>query len=94
MKLPSISLNQEDVLHVFVKHGDKMLLSILVVTVCGLLWGGVHAIRHETALPKERPAAISAEVKKTEQHITEVKKPPKENLFTKHNSGEQQKCDL
>ena len=87
MKLPSISLNQEDVLHVFVKHGDKMLLSILVVTVCGLLWGGVHAIRHETALPKERPAAISAEVKKTEQHITEVKKAPKEMVAKKINLG-------
>ena len=26
--------------------------------------------------------------------VNKVKKPPKENLFTKHNSGEQQKCDL
>lgn len=26
--------------------------------------------------------------------VNKVKKPPKENLFTKHNYGEQQKCDL
>lgn len=76
MKRPSISLNKEAILDVVVRHAEKVAVALVVLLACGLVWGGIDAVRTMTAGPEQLPKAITDAASQASSHMQAVKQPP------------------
>lgn len=76
MKAPSFALDKKTLLDWLLRHGDKLVLALLVAVALWLAWGGIEAFRAGGTKDTERPDAIAALAEKARVHIDREKKPP------------------
>jgi len=80
MKRPSISFNKEAILEFLLNHGDKIGVAIIAALACGLVWGGIDAVRTRPAGKEIQPPAIAERATRAVEHIQQVKQPPAEEM--------------
>ncbi|MEI7780594.1 MAG: hypothetical protein WCJ18_01555, partial [Planctomycetota bacterium] len=78
MKRPSISFNKEAILDFLLKHGEKIVVAVFGVLACGMVWGGIDAVRTKPPGRDQLPAAILEKAGRTSNHILSAKHPPAE----------------
>ncbi len=78
MKKPSINLSKESISDFFLNHGEKFVVGIVAALACGLVWGGIDAVRTKPAKPEQRPKVIVDKADQAMKHIGESKGPPAE----------------
>lgn len=78
MKKPKISLSKESIGDFFLHHGEKFVVGLFAALACGLVWGGIDAVRTKPAKPEQRPRVIVEQAEKAMKHIAESKGPPAE----------------
>lgn len=80
MKRPSISFDKDAIVEFLLSHGEKIGVAIVAALACGLVWGGVSAVRTKTATREQQPAVIEEQAGRAAAHIQAVKQPPAEEL--------------
>ena len=78
MKKPKISLSKESIVDFFLNHGEKFVVGLFAALACGLVWGGIDAVRTKPAKPDQRPKVIVEKADQAMKHIGESKGPPPE----------------
>ena len=78
MKKPKLSLSKESIGDFFLNHGEKFVVGLFAALACGLVWGGIDAVRTKPAKPEQRPKVIVEQADKAMKHIGESKGPPAE----------------
>ena len=78
MKKPKISLSKESISDFFLNHGEKFVVGLFAALACGLVWGGIDAVRTKPAKPDQRPKVIVEHAERAMKHIGESKGPPAE----------------
>ncbi len=76
MKRPSISVNKEAILDFFLRHVEKFVVALIAVLACGMVWGGISAVRTMPAGPGQLPKAITDAAGRATSHIQAAKQPP------------------
>lgn len=76
MKRPSISLNKEAILDFLLRHVEKFVAALIAVLACGMVWGGISAVRTMPAGPGQLPKAITDAAGRATSHIQAAKQPP------------------
>jgi hypothetical protein len=76
MKRPSISLNKEAILDFLLRHVEKFVVALIAVFACGMVWGGISAVRTMPAGPGQLPKAIADAAGRATSHIQAAKQPP------------------
>lgn len=76
MKKPKLSLSKESIVDFFLNHGEKFVVGLFAALACGLVWGGIDAVRTKPAKPEQRPKVIVEQADKAMKHIGESKGPP------------------
>lgn len=76
MKRPSISLDKEAILDFFLRHVEKIAVAVIAMLGCGMVWGGIDAIRTKPATIGQLPKAIAEASGRVSNHIQAVKQPP------------------
>jgi hypothetical protein len=80
MKRPSISLDKDAILDFFLRHVEKIVVAAIAVLACGMVLGGINAIRTMPAGPDQLPKAIVDASKSATSHIQSSKQPPADAL--------------
>lgn len=80
MKRPSISLNKEAILDFLLRHVEKFVVALITVLACGMVWGGISAVRTMPASPGQLPKAITDAAGRATSHIQSAKQPPADAL--------------
>jgi len=80
MKRPSISFNKEAILEFLLNHGEKIGVALIAALACGLVWGGIDAVRMKPAGKDIQPPAIAERATRAAEHIQSVKQPPAEEI--------------
>lgn len=74
MKMPSFS--QDAAVNFLLRHGEKIVVSLVAVLAMGLAWGGIDALRTQTVTADKRPEALNSHASRTLAHIDREKQPP------------------
>lgn len=80
MKRPSISFNKEAILDFLLRHVEKIVVALVGVLACGMVWGGIDAVRTKPPGKDQLPAAIVEKATRTSSHIQAAKHPPAETV--------------
>jgi len=78
MKKPSFNFSAESISDFFLNHGEKFVVGLVGALACGLVWGGIDAVRTKPAKPEQRPKVIMDKADQAMKHIGESKGPPAE----------------
>jgi len=78
MKRPSISFNKEAIVDFLLKHGEKIVVALVAALACGMVWGGINAVRTKPVAKEQLPVAIARKADQTVAHIQAAKHPPAE----------------
>lgn len=78
MKLPDAisGLNKEKILELLIRYGDKAVLAIVLLSSCGLAWGGIDALRSKSVSIARQPRSIEQAATMAETHVAQLKAPP------------------
>lgn len=76
MKRPSIKLDKDAILDFFLRHVEKIAVAAIAVLACGMVWGGIDAVRTMPAGPGRLPKAITDASNRAASHIQSAKQPP------------------
>lgn len=76
MKRPSIKLDKDAILDFFLRHVEKIAVAVIAVLACGMVWGGISAVRTMPAAPGQLPRAITDASNRASRHIQATKQPP------------------
>jgi hypothetical protein len=76
MKRPSIKLDKDAILDFFLRHVEKIAVAAITVLACGMVWGGINAVRTMPAGPGQLPKAITDASNRAVSHIQSAKQPP------------------
>ncbi len=76
MKRPSIKLDKDAILDFFLRHVEKIAVAAITVLACGMVWGGINAVRTMPAGPGQLPKAIVDASNRAASHIQSAKQPP------------------
>jgi hypothetical protein len=78
MKRPSISFNKEAITDFFLNHAEKIVVALVAALACGMVWGGINAVRTKSAAKDQLPSAIASKAEGTASHLQSAKHPPAE----------------
>lgn len=76
MKRPGIKLDKDAILDFFLRHVEKLVVAAIAVLACGMVWGGINAVRTMPAGPARLPRAIVDASNRATSHIQSAKQPP------------------
>ena len=80
MKRPSVKLDKEAILDFFLRHVEKIVVAAIALLACGMVWGGINAVRTMPAGPGQLPKAIEDASSRASRHIQAAKQPPADAL--------------
>lgn len=80
MKRPSIKLDKDAIIDFFLRHVEKIAVAAIAVLACGMVWGGINAVRTMPAGPGQLPKAIVDASSRATSHIQSAKQPPADAL--------------
>lgn len=76
MKRPSINVNKEAIIDFLLRHVEKFVVALIALLACGMVWGGIGAVRTMPAGPAQLPNAIAEAANRATTHIQAAKQPP------------------
>jgi len=76
MKRPSIRLDKEAIVDYLLRHGEKLLVAVIGLAALGLAWGGLDALRSQSAPAAQSPKALQDSANQTAGHIGQEKVAP------------------
>ncbi len=80
MKLPGIPLNMERVGEFLLRHGEKILGTVVLLGAAWLAWSGIAAVRTQGVREDHAPAGIKKVAARADAHVGRVKKAPQDFL--------------
>lgn len=78
MKRPNITFDKDAIGAFFLQHGEKFVVALAGLAALGLTWGGIDAVRTQSATEQQRPEAILKSAGDAEAHIGREKTLPKD----------------
>jgi hypothetical protein len=80
MKLPALRLDKDALGEFLLRHGEKLVGTVVAIGAVLLIWGGIDSIRSRSVRPQELPESIRDEVTRADAHIRSMPRPPDDLL--------------
>jgi hypothetical protein len=80
MKLPALRFDKDALGEFLLRHGEKLVGTVVAIAAALLLWGGIDSIRSRSVRPQELPGSIRDEVTRADAHIRSMPRPPDDLL--------------
>jgi len=80
MKLPALRLDKDALGEFLLRHGEKLVGTVVAIGAVLLIWGGIDSIRSRSVRPQELPGSIREEITRADTHIRSMPRPPDDLL--------------
>jgi len=80
MKLPALRLDKDALGEFLLRHGEKLVGTVVAIGAVLLIWGGIDSIRSRSVRPQELPESIRDDITRADAHIRSMPRPPDDLL--------------